>query len=290
MLKMVLLSQQSVREPLAQMQFPVERDRRWIPNAPTETESAKAVRVSLNSLTNFCTEKATPAFDLITKVDLHPLCTFGASEEEIVDELDQAVVKRMQDVKQFTGTVQDSLGPHRVQKQLDELTPRSQGRVLSWEPEGIRQITGSYGSTEFFQAYLTNWRAAGLFQQLYEELETLIAQVKAHLSELLGAGVGLAKDLAALEEKLGLANEEWQALVDHKKLTEKQQLLAEEYLEELKQQVKGAGDRRAALEEAFRLAKERYNNAVKMLEETHQKGVAMLEFTPAIKAKGLPGP
>merc|ERR1719361_1268813 len=289
MLKMVLLSQQSVREPLAQMQFPVERDRRWIPNAPTETESAKAVRASLNSLTNYCTETATPAFDLITKVDLHPLCTFGASEEEIVDGLDEAVVKRMEAVQEFTGEVQDSLGPNRVEKQLADMTPRSKGRVLSWEPEGIRQITGSYGATEFFQEYLTNWRAAGLFQKLYEELETLISQVKAHLSELLGAGVGLAKDLSALEEKLRLADEEWQALVDHKKLTEEQQLLAEKYLEQLKQQVESAGDRRAALEEACRLAKERYNNAVKMLEETHQRGVAFLELTPATESGRLTG-
>merc|ERR1719361_417349 len=195
----------------------------------------------------------------------------------------------MEAVKQFTGTVQDSLGPHRVQTQLEKMTPRSQGRVLSWEPEGIRQIMGSFGATEFFRAYLTNWRADGLFQQLYADLEKLISQVKANLAELLGTGVTFAKDLAALEEKLGLANEEWQALVDNKKLTEQQQSMAEKYLNQLQAQVASAGERRAALEEALRLAKERYNNAVKMLEETHQKGVAMLELKPATEARALPG-
>merc|ERR1719461_2700794 len=89
-------------------------------------------------------------------------------------------------------------------------------KVEEGEPEGLRQVMGVYGKTNFYTAYLKEWKVSkGKFHELLnqpkakiENLEEDIKQAEEELQQLTDALALVAKEKAKKKLQFALADEE----------------------------------------------------------------------------------
>jgi len=226
-LKMGYYVDVAVREPVREIGL-VEETNVWdyfSESVATEQCSAE-FKHQLTDFHEYCTGPAMMAFEKVKKyVDLTPICKLD-EESKIAAEEDQAVQARIGFLTHDLKEVQSWLDPFRG---TDTTAEKEQKKVELGEPEGLRQVMGVYGSTNFYTGYLKEWKVEkGKFHQLLKQLTATMKALEADvlreeelLQNLQGALTLVSKAREQAKQKLDDALADEQAALEGKEELEK---------------------------------------------------------------------
>jgi len=267
----------AVREPVRQIGL-VEETNVWdYFSDQVDTQQCSAdFKLQLSDFYGYCTGPAMAGFEKVKQfVDLTPLCTLN-DETKIATEEDTAVQTRIGLLTEDLKEVQSWLDPF---KGTQMTHAKEKKKVEEGEPEGLRQVMGVYGKTNFYTAYLKEWKVSkGKFHELLnqlkakiENLEEDIKQAEEELQQLTDALALVleAKEKAKKKLQVALADEE--AALDGKAELEKAMASLETQIEETKNML-------IDLKEQVDTAKRLYLEARKKLVTEHTAGLEGLSL------------
>jgi len=155
-LKMGYLMDIAVREPVRQIGLVEETDVWDYFSDQVATQQCSAdFKQQLGDFHGYCTGPAMAGFEKVKKfVDLTPLCKLD-DKTKIATEEDAAVQTRIGLLTDDLKEVQSWLDPF---KGTDMTLAKEREKVEEGEPEGLRQVMGVYGKTNFYTEYLKEWK------------------------------------------------------------------------------------------------------------------------------------
>jgi len=215
-LKMAYYMDVNVLEPVREIGL-VEATNVWdyFPQDVAKEQCSTDFKKQLTDFHQYCTGPAMDGFEKVKKyVDLTPLCKLD-EESNIAAEEDTAVQTRIGHLTENLKEVQSWLDPF---KGTDMTHEKEQEKIDLGEPEGLRQVMGVYGATNFYMGYLKEWKIQkGKFHDLLKQLavkmtafeadilkeEQLLQQLKDALT-----AVSQAKEKAKEKLEVALADEQ----------------------------------------------------------------------------------
>jgi len=150
---------------------------------------------------------------------------------------------------------------------------KEHAKVEMGEPDGLRQVTGVYGQTNFYTGYLKEWKAGrGKFLELLEQLtgsmEFLQSDIYNEEQELNGLKAALAHEQAQLTDEVTELDE---ALANSDELKKEKERL-EEVIESLKTKIAESKNLLTDLEQVLQQAVLMYKKAKATLVSEHAAG------------------
>jgi len=271
-LKMGYLMDKAVREPVRQIGL-VEETKVWdYFSQEVATQQCSAdFKQQLGDFHGYCTGPAMAGFEKVKKfVDLTPLCQLD-EESNIATEEDEAVQTRIGLLTDDLKEVQSWLDPFFGTKMTLKIEKE---KVDNGEPEGLRQVIGVYGKTNFYTEYLKEWKVGrGIFHdllaQLKAKIESLEKDIKQAEEDLQQLTDSLALTLEAKEtakQKLQAALEDEAAALDGKAELEKA-------VASLETQIEETNNLLTDLQDQVATAKRLYLEARKKLVTEHAAGL-----------------
>jgi len=276
-LKMGYLMDVAVREPVRQIGL-VEETNVWdyFSDQVATQQCSADFKQQLGDFHGYCTGPAMAGFEKVKKfVDLTPLCKLD-DKTKIATEEDAAVQTRIGLLTDDLKEVQSWLDPF---KGTDMTLTKERQKVEEGEPEGLRQVMGVYGKTNFYTEYLKEWKVKKgkfhkLLAQLKAKIESLDEDIKQAEDELRELTDALALVLEAKEkarQKLQVALADEEAALDGKAELEKAVATLEIQIEETKNML-------IDLQDQVSTAKRLYLEARKKLVTEHGAGLEGLSL------------
>jgi len=270
-LKMGYYFDMAVREPVREIGL-VEETNVWdyFSKAAAKETCSGEFKQQLKGFHEYCTGTAMAGFEKVKKyVDLTPICTLD-DEKNIAAEGDKAVQTRISLTTEDLEGVQSWLDPFKG----TQMTPEKEAKKVELgEPEGLRQVMGTYGSTNFYTAYLKEWKVEkGKFHELLKQLkaeikskEDEILQEEDLMRQLEDALAVVVKDREEAQQNLEEALAEQEAALEHKEELER-------VMASLETQIGETQNLFTDLEEILRKAVQMYKEARKKLVSEHTAG------------------
>jgi len=268
----------TVREPVREIGL-VEETNVWdyfSENVASE-QCSTSFKYHLTDFHQYCTGPAMAAFEKIKHfVDLTPLCKLG-EETKIATEGDTGVQTRIGLITRDLKDVQSWLDPF---KGTDMTAEKETAKVEKGEPEGLRQVMGVYGNTQFYKHYMKEWKVEkGKFHEL---LKQLVMKMQLLEKDVLQEE-DLLKDLAGALQVTANAREEAQAKLDVALANEEAALQGKQQLEEamasLESNIGESRNMLADLEQVLKQALQLYKKARETLiteHSAHKNGIMAL--------------
>jgi len=273
MLKMGLFVDVAVREPVRKLGLAEETD---VWNFFSEDikglKAADDFHNELHDFHSYCHGPAFKAFkDVNIKkyVDLSPLCELR-EEPVIAADIDRAGQQRVHFVTEDIQKIQSWLDPLKG----TGMSPQAQQvKVDQGEPEGLRQVMGVFGRTDFYMSYLKKWKFPGGFHDLLKLLKGKVALLDAELAQVETEMITLANGLSILQGRRSAAWNTLQRALAAQGVAESNLVAMQKALTLLQEQAVSSQQLFEDLQRVFEEAKRLYLTAKKTLVEEHTFGL-----------------
>jgi len=205
MLKMALFVDVAVRGPVRKLGLGEETDVwNFFSKDVKGLKAADSFHNELHDLHSYCHGPAFKAFkdvNIQKYVDLSPLCKLR-EEPVIAADIDRAAQQRVHFVTEDIQKIQSWLDPLKG----TGISPQAQQvKVDQGEPEGLRQVMGAFGRTDFYRSYLKKWKFPGRFHDLLKLLKSKVALLDAELAQGEKKMMSLANGLSIIQGRRSAA-------------------------------------------------------------------------------------
>lgn len=273
MFKMGLFVDVAVREPVRKLGLAEETDVwNFFLKDIRILKAADDFHHELNDFHSYCRGPAFKIFkdvNIMKYVDLTPLCELR-EESVIAADIDRAGQQRVQFVTEDIQKIQSWLDPL---KGTGMSAQAQQVKVDQGEPEGLRQVMGVFGRTDFYMSYLKKWKFPSHFHDLLKKLKKKAASLDAELAQAEAAMETLANGLSIVH---GRQQEAWDALQRAQAaegIAESNVVATKNALALLREQAVSSKQQFEDLQRVFQDAKRLYLSAKKTLVEEHSVGL-----------------